>query len=139
MSDDFDFDFTDAELFEAFRLLGPDSEARHQTQAIRSALMPGMGWAASRETLLLLSIGSESGHEKVERIRKAGQEARLTVTLRREMEEGGSAVSESELMARVRDAIVAEDARWQLERAEMRRALRDKGNELPDEPQDMSS
>jgi hypothetical protein len=128
--DDLKFDFTDTELFEAFRLLVSDAEARQQTEALRSALMPGMGWAASRETLLLLSIGSESGHEKVERIRKVGQEERLTVALRREMEAGGPALSDSELMARVRDAIAAEDTRWEVERTDMRRALRDKGNEL---------
>jgi hypothetical protein len=128
--DDLKFDFTDTELFEAFRLLVSDAEARQQTEALRSALMPGMDWAASRETLLLLSIGSESGHEKVERIRKVGQEERLTVALRREMEAGGPALSDSELMARVRDAIAAEDTRWEVERTDMRRALRDKGNEL---------
>ena len=139
MPDDFDFDFTDAELFEAFRLLGSDEEARAQTEAVRSALMPGMDWAASTELLLLLSIGTDSGHDKVERIRKVGQEARLTVELRRESEAGKPVLSDSELMARVRDAVVAEDARWKAQRNEMRRSLRDQGKNLPDEPRDMNS
>jgi hypothetical protein len=130
MSDDLEFDFTDAELFQAFRLIASDdAEARKQTEAVRSAFSPGMDWAVSKETLFLLSLGSESGHEKVERIRKVGQEARLTVALGGEVEAGRPALSGSELMARVRDAIVAEDTRWEVERTEMRRALRDKSNE----------
>jgi len=127
MPDDFDFDFTDAELFEAFRLLASDEDARAQTEAVRSALLPGMAWAASTELLLLLSLGTDSGHEKVERIRRAGQEARLTVELRSESEAGEPGLSESELMARVRDAVVTEDASWQAQRIEMRRSLRDQG------------
>ncbi len=129
MSDDLEFDFTDAELFQAFRLIASDdAEARKQTEAVRSAFSPGMDWAVSKETLFLLSLGSESGHEKVERIRKVAQEERLTAELR---EAGGPALSDSELLARVRDAIVAEDTRWEIERTEMGRALRDKGNQLP--------
>ncbi|HEU4453349.1 MAG TPA: hypothetical protein VFR81_09825 [Longimicrobium sp.] len=139
MPDDFDFDFTDTELFEAFRLIVSDEEARARTKAVRSALVPGTDWAASAELLLLLSIGTDSGHDKVERIRKVGQEARLTVELRGESEAGNPMLSDSELMARVRDAVVAEDARWQAQRDEMRRSLRDQGNNLPDEPRDMNS
>lgn len=130
MSDELDFDFTDAELFAAFRLVTSEAEARRQTEEVRSAWTTGMDWAASTELLLLLSVGSDTGREKVERIRKAGQEARLATAVRRETGTSGTAPSDGELMERVQAAVVEEDRRWEEQRSEMRRALRGEGEDL---------
>lgn len=132
MSGEMEFDFTDAELFAAFRLVVSDAEARQQTDAVRGALRPGMDWGASHDLLLLLSIASETGREKADRIRKEGQESRIAVSIRNAA--GPATLSDDELGRRVREAVFAEDRRWQEQRAERRRELREEGRQLPDEP-----
>lgn len=107
--DQTDFDFSYEELFEAFRLVLSDADARRDADALRAALEPGMDWATSEEMLLLLSIATASGRAKVDRIRDALNAERL--------EEDAS----------------AEKRRWKVRREEMRRTLREEGKHLPND------
>ncbi len=131
MSGGLELDFSDAEFFEAFRLVSSDAEARRHLTAVRRELRPGMDWSMSHDLLLLLSIAIPTGRERAERIRKVGQGSRLAASIR--AAPGGFALSDEEVMLRVRDAVAKEDLRWQQERAERRRMLLKEGKRLPDE------
>jgi len=104
-----DFDFTAEELFQAFRLVLPDDDARRDAEALHEALAPGMDWATSEELLLLLSVATASGREKVDRIR-ADWHAELPP-----------------------EAASAEEQRWDARREETRSTLREQGKRLPDD------
>lgn len=130
MSDPLAFDFTEAEIYAAFRLVAPDAEARQGARAFARAYDPGLDWGASERTLLLLSLGTDTGNGRVERIRRALQEDRYPIWL---AEEGGrDARSAGDLSSDWADHIAAEDREWAAKRAELRRALREQGKIPPE-------
>ena len=119
-SDDLDFDFTEDEMYRALRLVASEAEAREQAAAFAAAHAPGMDWATSESTLFLLSLGSESGCTRVERIRRAIQESRRDTWLR---EQHAERVGEADALARWADVLAAEDEDWTRRLSEFRRQL----------------
>lgn len=130
----FEFIFDESELFDALRLVSSAEEARQQTRAFIEAFEPGMDWAVSHDLLLLLSLVSVPARIKVDRIRKAEQEARLATMIRQEAEARRMSLSEEEFTRQFREAAAAEDRQWQERRAQLRRSLIQQGKPLPDEP-----
>lgn len=119
-SDDLDFDFTEDEMYRALRLVASEAEAREQAATFAAAHAPGMDWATSESTLFLLSLGSESGHTRVERIRRAIQESRRDTWLQ---QQHAARVGEAEALARWADVLASEDADWTRRLSEFRRQL----------------
>jgi hypothetical protein len=78
MTDPSAFDFTESEIYAALRLGASEEEARRGAREFVRAYTPGMDWGMSERTLLLLSLATESGNERVERIRRAMQEDRYS-------------------------------------------------------------
>lgn len=123
-SDDLDFDFTEDEMYCALRLVVSDAEAREQAAAFAAAHAPGMDWATSESTLFLLSLGSESGRTRVDRIRRAIQESRRDTWLQ---QQHAARVGEAEALARWADVLAREDADWTRRLSELRRQLQEEG------------
>lgn len=112
MPQDTEFDFTDDELHEAFRLVLSAEDARRDTEAVRAALnQGGKDWATSEELLLLLALATPTGRVKVDRIRRAGQAERIAVDLERAPPSGNDATIP--FADRLRDAISAEEREWE--------------------------
>ena len=88
--------------------------------AFAAAHAPGMNWATSESTLFLLSLGSESGRTRVERIRRAIQESRRDTWLR---EQHAERVGEDDSLARWTDVLAAQDEDWTRRLSEFRRQL----------------
>lgn len=124
--DEFDFDFTEDEMYCALRLVTSDAEARQQANVFASAYEPGMDWATSEHALLLLSLRSESARARVERIRRAMQESRRDTWLQRQHAEriGESA---DVLARRWADLVAAEDEDWTRRLSQLRRQLQKEG------------
>lgn len=130
--DPLEFDFTEAEIYAALRLVAPDEEARLQAAGFARAYRPGMSWAMDDEGLLqLLAIGSESGAARVRRIRNALREARYDHWLS-EQRARDHAASSVDLAHRWRDLGAEEEEGWQTRLAARRRALGSRGNLPPD-------
>lgn len=122
------FDFTEAELYGALRLEMPDDDARLQARRAADALRAGSAWATSDALLLLLSIGTGSGDEKVRRILRALREARYaTWSLERREVDGGSPLSEKALRHRWSALTAEEDRDWRHRRDALRRSLDERG------------
>lgn len=119
-SDDLDFDFTEDEMYLALRLVASEAEAREQAAAFAAAHAPGMDWATSESALFLLSLGSESGRTRVERIRRAIQESRRDTWLQ---QQHAALEGEAEALARWADVLASEDADWTRRLSEIRRQL----------------
>jgi|GEM_PF-4924870 len=120
-SDDLDFDFTEDEMYRALRLVASsEAEAREQAAAFAAAHAPGMDWATSESTLFLLSLGSESGRTRVERIRRAIQESLRDTWLQ---QQDAARLGEAEALARWADELAREDADWTRRLSEFRRQL----------------
>jgi hypothetical protein len=119
-SDDLDFDFTEDEMYRALRLVASEAEAREQAAAFAAAHAPGMDWATSESTLFLLSLGSESGRTRVERIRRAIQESGRKTFLQ---QQHAARVGEAEALARWADVLAREDADWTRRLSGFRRQL----------------
>jgi hypothetical protein len=67
------FPFTEDEMVEAFVLVEDPTTARQHARAAASALAPpGMDWAMSGPTLLLLYLGSASARAKIDVLRARG-------------------------------------------------------------------
>lgn len=121
-SDDLDFDFTEDEMYRALRLIVSDAEAREQAAAFAAAHAPGMDWATSEPTLFVLSLGSESGRTRVERIRRAIQESRRDTGLQ---QQDAARLGEADALARWADVLAAEDEDWTRRLSEFLRQLED--------------
>jgi hypothetical protein len=123
-SDDLDFDFTEDEMYRALRLVASEAEAREQAAAFATAHAPGMNWATSESTLFLLSLGTESGRTRVERIRRAIQESLRDTWLQ---QQDAARVGEADALARWADLLAAEDEDWTRRLSEFRRQLEEEG------------
>lgn len=130
--DDMAFDFTEAELYSAFRLALADEEARAHARDVAEALRSGSDWGASAETLMLLGIGSHTASEKVERIRRVEQEARFSTWIKTQLQTPGQPAAPEELRSRWLAIAAAEDRDWQQRREALRRSLQEQGKLPPD-------
>ena len=130
--DDLAFDFDEAELFSAFRLVLPTEDARDQARQVSEALQPGSDWATSEEVLLLLAIGSVSGREKVQRIRRAEQESRYLLWAREQRETRGASVPFEDLRRDWESLKADEDRGWSERLEALRRSFQEQGK-LPPE------
>lgn len=124
--DPLDFDFTEEEVYRALRLEVPEAEARRQAAAFAAAYEPGMDWAASEDTLLYLSLGSEAGRARVDRIRHSMQADRRERWLQHQRQQGAPD-SPEELMRRWGEVLAADDRNWMRRIAELRRRLEEEG------------
>jgi hypothetical protein len=121
--DDLEFDFTELEVYAAMRLVVPEAEARRQAAAFAEAYRPGTDWAIDDDgLLLLLSLGSESGAARVQRLRNALRQGRYDQWLSDERRRDPS-ISAAELAGRWSELILAEERDWSLRLAERRREL----------------
>jgi hypothetical protein len=119
------FDFTQDELFRAFRLVVSDEDARRDAGAVAAAVRAGaQDWATSEQVLILISLGSESGNIKVERIRKAQQAARFEGWMQ---QKAGAALDLADLRREWSEIANAENVAWQERRASFRRTLEEQG------------
>src|SRR5687768_1943735 len=117
-SDDLDFDFTEDEMYRALRLVASEAEAREQAAAFAAAHARGMNWATSESTLFLLSLGSESGRTRVERIRRAIQESLRDTWLQ---QQDAARLGAAEALSRWADLLAGEDEDWTRRLSEFRR------------------
>jgi hypothetical protein len=118
MAGGFQFDFSEEELFRALSLALPESEARREARAVASALMPDIDWATSEETLLLLSLGTETGNAKVESLRRQEQAQRRIVWMR-----ARRGATEVDLRREWDEIVTGEDQEWAARRDAMRQNL----------------
>jgi hypothetical protein len=119
MPNDFEFCSTEEELFRALRLAFPSPTRGARREAVVAALSPGCDWATSETTMILLSLGSETGQEKVEDLRRQEQATRRVPWMR----DRPAGVS-SEQRGREWDLLVAEEDRaWAALRESTRRSL----------------
>jgi hypothetical protein len=125
-SDEFDFDFTEDEMYRALRLVSSEAEAREQATAFAATYEPGMDWATSEHALLLLSLGSESARDRVERIRRAMQESRRDTWLQQQEAERIGEPPEA-LAVRWSDLVAAEDEDWGRRLFELQQRLQEEG------------
>lgn len=130
--DDFAFDFDEAELFRAFRLVMPVPKARRQARRIFNAVKKGSGLATSEQLLLLLDLGSVSGSEKVQRLRRAEREFRFTTWVRDQRDAHDASVNLDDLRSRWAAIVATEDRGWEERREALRRSLQEQGKLPPD-------
>jgi hypothetical protein len=116
------FPFTREELFQAFRMVEPESAARKHAAEIAS-VGASQNWAMSEETLLLLSLASDEARSKADRLRKELQKLDRSVWL---SEQGGP--SQRSTAEELEDAWALEvdrqDREWSYRREELIRTLR---------------
>lgn len=130
--DPLDFDFTEAEMHAALRLVVLESDARRQAADFSASYQPGMKWGMDDDGLLqLLALGSESGARRVERIRRGLREARYD-GWRSDQLLAEPELPEAELTRRWAGLSDAGDEAWTTRLDERRRALRSQGR-LPPE------
>jgi len=122
MSSEGAFDFTESEIYQALRLRLLDTEAREQARSVAAAATPGLDWATSEELLLLLALGSESGREKVQRLRHEEQSGRFSTWVRQERASGAES-SPDQFQRRWRTVVDAEDQVWEERLESAKRAL----------------
>lgn len=131
MFDALEFDFTEAELYGALRLVTSDAEARQQAHALAREFTAGMDWAASEQTLMLLSLASERAYTRVEQIRRQEQNGRRATEIFRQRD-SGRGPSADELARRWAELIAAENREWEARRTALRRSLQGRGKLPPD-------
>ena len=125
--DPLEFDFTEAEIYAALRLVASESDARRQASDFAASYRPGMSWAMDDDGLLqLLALGSESGAARVERLLRALRDARFD-GWRSDQLLADPRLSDSELSRRWAQLVEAEDREWVARLDERRRALRSQG------------
>lgn len=131
--DPLEFDFTEAEMYAALRLVAPESEARRQAAEFAAAYQPGMSWAMDDDGLLqLLALGSESGAGRVERLRRALRQARYD-GWRSDQLLADPRLTGAELGYRWAQLIEADDNGWVARLDERRRVLRSQGRLPPED------
>ena len=121
-----DADFTEHEIYCALRLQVPDAEARSQASDFARAYVSGMDWSTSDAMLLYLSVGSESGRARVERIRRSVQLQLRTAWVARERQRNPTASEDEVTQAWARSAEAAE-REWDERVAGLRRELGEQG------------
>jgi hypothetical protein len=126
MDDGLRFDFSENEMFQALRLVVSESEAREQAAAYAQQYEPGMDWATSDDALLLLALGSETGRERVARIRRAVQASHHEGWVQRH-----SRASSSDVERRWAELIATEDAAWTTRLSDLRQRLQQEGKLPP--------
>jgi hypothetical protein len=129
MSDSLEFDFTEEEMYAALRLVAPDAEARDAARAFAHAHRPGLDWGTSERTLLLLSLATDTGADRVERLRRAEQESQRSGWVQDAQRRGGG--SAAELTRAWQDLIAAEDRAWAAKGSELRHTLTQEGKLPP--------
>jgi hypothetical protein len=130
--DDFAFDFDERELFRAFRLAMPVPKARRQARRMFNAVKKGSGVATSEQLLLFLDLGSASGSEKVQRLRRVERECRFTTWVRDQRDAHGASVSLDDLRSQWATIVAVEDRAWEDRREALRRSLQEQGKLPPD-------
>jgi hypothetical protein len=109
-------------------LIMPDSEARATAAELTEPGGSDESWVLSDEGLLLLSVATESGRLRAERIRKETQRGRYAIGVG---DMGEDSLSPQELAQRWERLVTTEDAAWETRRAELRRTLQASGKLPP--------
>jgi hypothetical protein len=118
------FDFTEEEWFAALRLVLPDSAARQRaTEFSRSDA--GADNGINLEGLALLSLATESGSVKAERIRQEWRAVVHRIWLDDQRQRRG--VSEEDLARRWAARTAKEDRLWESRRDRLRQSLQRRG------------
>jgi hypothetical protein len=132
--DPLEFDFTEAEMYAALRLVASESEARHQAAQFAASYRPGMSWAMDDDGLLqLLALGSESGARRVERLLRALRDGRFD-GWRSDQLLADPRLPDAELARRWARLAEVEDQEWDARLDERRRAPRSQGTLPPEDP-----
>jgi hypothetical protein len=118
------FDFTEGEWFAALRLVLPDSAARRRAAEF-SRPDEKLDNAINLDGLALLSLATESGSVKAERIRQEWRAAVYRIWLDDERQRRG--VSETDLARRWAVRTAREDRIWEARRDHLRQSLQRKG------------
>jgi hypothetical protein len=126
MDDGLRFDFSENEIFQALGLVVSESEAREQAAAYAQQYEPGMDWATSENALLLLALGSETGRERVARIRRAVQASRHEGWVQRH-----PSAANGDVERRWAELIATEDAVWATRLSDLRQRLQQEGKLPP--------
>lgn len=122
------FDFTEEEWFAALRLTMPDAAAR-ENAAEFSRPDGELDRAINLDGLALLSLATESGGVKAERLRQEWRTALYGIWASDQRQRG--AVSEEELTQRWSARIAQEDRLWEARRERLRQSLQRKGKLPP--------
>ncbi|MBB4637484.1 hypothetical protein [Longimicrobium terrae] len=122
------FDFTEDEWFAALRLTMPDAAAReHAAEFSRPDVE--LDRAINLDGLALLSLATESGGVKAERLRQEWRTALYGIWAYDQRQRG--AVSEEDLAQRWSVRIAREDQLWEARRERLRQSLQRKGKLPP--------